>query len=184
MRDTMLTIIFCAACLAAASPSGAEKPAPAQDQNSTGDSQKPAWYDTPTEDSNKKAEPATPEQAFAREKGVRPIVNGGWIKTLVKGSGAIPRVADSVKVNYRGSLTDGTEFDSSYKRGQPAIFPLKAVIPCWTNGVSMMKVGEKAKLICPPDTAYGERGHPPVIPGGATLIFEIELLDIVRPKYL
>jgi len=121
-------------------------------------------------------------QAFALEDGVRQIPMGGWIKTEVEGSGIIPTQEDTVKVHYRGTLIDGSEFDSSYKRGQPASFPLKAVIPCWTNGVSMMKVGEKAKLVCPSDAAYGDQGHPPVIPGGATLIFEIELLDIVRKK--
>jgi FKBP-type peptidyl-prolyl cis-trans isomerase FkpA len=83
-----------------------------------------------------------------------------------------------VKVNYRGTLIDGTEFDSSYKRGQPAQFPLSGVIRCWTEGVQKMKVGGKARLVCPSEIAYGDSGHPPTIPGGATLIFEIELLEI------
>ena len=94
------------------------------------------------------------------------------------GTGASPNASDSVKVNYRGTLVDGTEFDSSYKRNQPAQFPLSGVIRCWTEGVQKMKVGGKARLVCPSDIAYGEKGHPPVIPGGATLIFEIELLEI------
>jgi len=85
-----------------------------------------------------------------------------------------------VTVNYRGTLTDGTEFDSSYKGNQPAQFPLNQVIPCWTEGVQRMKVGGKSQLVCPSDIAYGERGSPPVIPGGATLIFEIELLRIAH----
>jgi FKBP-type peptidyl-prolyl cis-trans isomerase FkpA len=94
------------------------------------------------------------------------------------GTGAFPNASDSVKVNYRGTLTDGTEFDSSYNRNQPAEFPLSGVIRCWTEGVQKMKVGGKARLVCPSDIAYGDKGHPPVIPGGATLIFEIELLEI------
>ena len=83
-----------------------------------------------------------------------------------------------MKVNYRGTLTDGTEFDSSYKRNEPAQFPLTGVIKCWTEGVQKMKVGGKIQLVCPSDLAYGDAGRPG-IPGGATLTFEIELLDIV-----
>jgi FKBP-type peptidyl-prolyl cis-trans isomerase FkpA len=83
-----------------------------------------------------------------------------------------------VKVHYRGTLVDGTEFDSSYKRNEPAEFPLNQVIPCWTEGVQKMKVGGKSQLVCPASIAYGDRGSPPVIPAGATLIFEIELLGI------
>jgi FKBP-type peptidyl-prolyl cis-trans isomerase FkpA len=94
------------------------------------------------------------------------------------GTGPSPNASDSVKVNYRGMLIDGTEFDSSYKRNEPAQFPLSGVIRCWTEGVQKMKVGGKARLVCPSDIAYGDKGHPPVIPGGATLIFEIELLEI------
>jgi FKBP-type peptidyl-prolyl cis-trans isomerase FkpA len=103
----------------------------------------------------------------------------GLVYTDIRpGTGASPSASDSVKVNYRGTLIDGTEFDSSYKRNQPAQFPLSGVIRCWTEGVQKMKVGGKARLVCPSDIAYGEKGHPPVIPGGATLIFEIELLEI------
>jgi len=83
-----------------------------------------------------------------------------------------------VTVNYRGTLVDGTEFDSSYKRNEPATFPLGQVIPCWTEGVQKMKVGGKSQLVCPASIAYGEQGSPPTIPGGATLIFEVELLRI------
>lgn len=108
--------------------------------------------------------------------------SSGLVYTELKaGSGPSPKATDVVKVHYRGTLTDGKEFDSSYKRGQPAEFPLNRVIPCWTEGVQMMKVGGKAKLECPSSIAYGPQGHPPVIPGGATLIFEIELLGI-NPK--
>jgi FKBP-type peptidyl-prolyl cis-trans isomerase FkpA len=100
-------------------------------------------------------------------------------QSLKAGNGASPTAADVVKVHYRGTLTDGSEFDSSYKRGQPAEFPLNRVIKCWTEGVQMMKVGGKAKLTCPPAIAYGERGTPGgPIPPNATLNFEVELLGI------
>ena len=129
---------------------------------------------------NRKAKEQSYVDRFAKEDGARAIPKGGFIKTLREGTGAMPTANDSVKVHYRGTLIDGSEFDSSYKRDTPATFPLKAVIPCWTNGMQMMKVGGKAKLVCPSDVAYGDQGHPPTIPGGATLIFDVELLDIVR----
>jgi FKBP-type peptidyl-prolyl cis-trans isomerase FkpA len=93
------------------------------------------------------------------------------------GTGASPVASDVVRVHYRGTLIDGAEFDSSYKRNQPASFPLGGVIKCWTEGVQLMKVGGKATLVCPSDIAYGDGGRPG-IPGGATLTFEIELLGI------
>jgi FKBP-type peptidyl-prolyl cis-trans isomerase FkpA len=99
-------------------------------------------------------------------------------RELTPGPGASPKVTDTVKVHYRGTLVDGTEFDSSYKRNEPAQFPLNRVIPCWTEGVQKMKVGGKSQLVCPSSIAYGDAGSPPAIPGGATLIFEIELLGI------
>ncbi len=95
------------------------------------------------------------------------------------GTGASPVPTDTVKVHYTGTLVDGTEFDSSVKRGQPAEFPLNRVIKCWTEGLQKMKVGGKAKLICPADIAYGDRGRPG-IPPGATLVFDVQLLDIVK----
>jgi FKBP-type peptidyl-prolyl cis-trans isomerase FkpA len=97
------------------------------------------------------------------------------------GTGASPQAADTVKVHYRGTLVDGTEFDSSHKRGEPAEFPLGGVIRCWTEGVQKMKVGGKAKLICPAAIAYGDRGRPS-IPGGAALTFEIELLEVKKAE--
>jgi FKBP-type peptidyl-prolyl cis-trans isomerase FkpA len=98
------------------------------------------------------------------------------------GTGESPKATDTVKVNYRGTLVNGTEFDSSYKRNEPAQFPLNGVIKCWTEGVQLMKPGGKATLSCPSDVAYGDQGRPPQIPGGATLIFEIELLEVSAPK--
>lgn len=92
--------------------------------------------------------------------------------------GPSPKATDVVKVHYRGTLQNGTEFDSSYKRGEPATFPLANVIPCWTQGVQKMNLGEKAKLFCPAKTAYGERGAAGVIPPNSDLNFEIELLGI------
>jgi FKBP-type peptidyl-prolyl cis-trans isomerase FkpA len=114
----------------------------------------------------------------ATEPGAVKTESGMIYRDITPGTGASPSASDSVKVNYRGTLIDGTEFDSSYKRNQPAQFPLSGVIRCWTEGVQKMKLGGKARLVCPSDIAYGEKGHPPVIPGGATLIFEIELLEI------
>lgn len=97
------------------------------------------------------------------------------------GTGASPAATDKVKVHYRGTLLDGSEFDSSIARGQPAEFGLNQVIKCWTEGLQKMKVGGKATLVCPSEIAYGDRGRPS-IPGGATLIFEVELLDIVSTE--
>jgi FKBP-type peptidyl-prolyl cis-trans isomerase FkpA len=105
------------------------------------------------------------------------LPSGVTVTHLKAGTGAQPTATDTVTVNYRGTLADGTEFDSSYKRGTPASFPLGQVVPCWTQGLQKMKVGEKAKLVCPPATAYGERGVGP-IPPNSTLTFEVELLKI------
>jgi FKBP-type peptidyl-prolyl cis-trans isomerase FkpA len=114
----------------------------------------------------------------AAEPGASRTASGLVYRELRAGTGASPKATDTVKVNYRGTLTDGTEFDSSYKRNEPAEFPLNQVIPCWTEGVQKMRVGGKSRLVCPSNIAYGEEGHPPVIPGGATLVFEIELLSV------
>jgi FKBP-type peptidyl-prolyl cis-trans isomerase FkpA len=99
-------------------------------------------------------------------------------REMTAGTGASPKATDNVKVNYRGTLINGTEFDSSYSRNMPAEFPLNGVIPCWTEGVQKMKVGGKAQLVCPSELAYGDQGRPPTIAGGATLVFEVELLSI------
>ena len=99
-------------------------------------------------------------------------------ESVKEGTGTPPKATNTVKVHYRGTFPDGKEFDSSYKRGQPAEFPLGGVIKCWTEGVQMMKPGGKAKLTCPPHIAYGERGAAGVIPPNATLHFEVELLSV------
>jgi FKBP-type peptidyl-prolyl cis-trans isomerase FkpA len=114
----------------------------------------------------------------AAEPGATRTPSGLVYRELRAGTGESPKATDAVTVNYRGTLPDGTEFDSSYKRNEPAQFPLNQVIPCWTEGVQKMRVGGKSRLVCPASLAYGERGAPPDIPGGATLIFEVELLAI------
>lgn len=113
----------------------------------------------------------------ATETGAQKLPSGMIYRETRAGTGASPKATDTVKVNYRGWLVDGTEFDSSYKRNEPATFALNRVIPCWTEGVQHMKVGGKAILVCPANLAYGEQGRPG-IPGAAALTFEIELLDI------
>ena len=116
----------------------------------------------------------------AAEPGAVRSPSGMIYREVAAGSGANPKATDTVKVHYRGTLTDGTEFDSSYRRNEPAQFALNAVIACWTEGVQRMKTGGKAVLVCPSNLAYGDQGRPS-IPGGATLVFEIELLDIMTP---
>lgn len=108
------------------------------------------------------------------------LSSGVIVSHLKQGSGASPSASSTVKVHYRGTLANGTEFDSSYKRNEPIAFPLQGVIPCWTQGVQKLKVGGKARLTCPADTAYGARGVPGVIPPNSVLTFEVELLAIER----
>jgi FKBP-type peptidyl-prolyl cis-trans isomerase FkpA len=117
-------------------------------------------------------------EAAVKEQGAVALPSGLVYRTLSAGSGATPAATDTVKVHYRGTLVNGTEFDSSIKRGQPIEFPLNGVIPCWKEGVQRMKVGEKAHLVCPSEIAYGDQGRPPVIPPGAALAFEVELIAI------
>jgi len=121
-----------------------------------------------------------PDSAAA-EPGAVKTESGLVYRELSAGTGESPKATDTVKVHYRGTLVNGAEFDSSYKRSQPAQFPLNGVVKCWTEGVQRMKVGGKSMLACPSDLAYGDQGRPS-IPGGATLIFEIELLEIVAAK--
>lgn len=119
------------------------------------------------------------EDKAAAQPGAVKTASGLIYRELTPGSGASPKATDTVKVHYRGTLIDGKEFDSSYARNEPAEFPLNRVIRAWTEGVQMMKVGGKSQLVCPASIAYGQRGAPPDIPGGATLVFEVELLDIL-----
>lgn len=116
--------------------------------------------------------------AAAKEPGAVVTSTGLVYRSLKDGSGPSPGPTDTVKVQYRGTFPDGREFDSSYKRGEPAEFPLNRVIACWTEGVQKMKVGGKAKLTCPPAIAYGERGAGGVVPPNATLLFEVELIAV------
>jgi len=103
------------------------------------------------------------------------------MRTITAGTGASPTAADVVKVQYEGKLIDGTVFDSSIKRNEPAEFPLGAVVPCWTEALQLMKKGGRSQVVCPANLAYGDRGSPPVIPPGSTLSFEVELLDFHKP---
>jgi FKBP-type peptidyl-prolyl cis-trans isomerase FkpA len=114
----------------------------------------------------------------AAEAGAVTTDSGLVITEMTAGTGANPRAGDTVRVHYHGTLRDGTVFDSSVERGEPAQFALNQVIPCWTEGVQLIKVGGKSRLICPSDIAYGDQGRPG-IPGGAALEFEVELLEIV-----
>jgi FKBP-type peptidyl-prolyl cis-trans isomerase FkpA/FKBP-type peptidyl-prolyl cis-trans isomerase FklB len=116
----------------------------------------------------------------AAEKGAIKTPSGAVVTTVKPGIGPSPTATDKVKVHYQGTLTDGTVFDSSIQRGEPITFPLNGVIKCWSEGVQQMKVGGKSRLVCPADTAYGDRGAPPKIKPGATLVFEVELLEIVK----
>ena len=143
-----LLACFSAACLTAAGPALAQSAAP------------------------------DPLVAAAAEKGALVTPSGLVYRALEEGKGASPTAADSVRVHYRGRFPDGREFDSSYSRGQPAVFPLNRVIKCWTEGVQRMKVGGKAKLTCPAAIAYGERGAGGTIPPNAVLQFEVELLAV------
>ena len=118
----------------------------------------------------------------AKEKGAGKTESGLIFKELKAGKGEKPSSTSTVKVHYHGTLRDGTVFDSSVDRKQPATFALNQVIPCWTEGLQKMSVGAKAKLVCPSDIAYKDRGAPPLIKPGAALVFEVELLEIVKKR--
>ena len=121
-------------------------------------------------------------ESFLKEKAAEAgaiTTDSGLVMTeITAGQGAAPTATDTVTVHYHGTLRDGSVFDSSIDRGEPATFPLNQVIPCWTEGLQLMKVGGKSRLVCPSAIAYGDQGRPPGIPGGATLVFEVELLSI------
>jgi FKBP-type peptidyl-prolyl cis-trans isomerase len=132
-----------------------------------------------------KAEKAASAEFLAKEAAAPGATKSstGMIKRVIKpGTGGSPTASDTVKVHYHGTLRDGSVFDSSVDRGEPAVFPLGNVIPCWTEAVQTMKVGEKAHITCPSDIAYGDKGFPPKIKGGAALAFDVELLEIEKAK--
>lgn len=133
---------------------------------------------------------AAPEKAkhkpFLEQEAAKPgaqVSSSGLIYfSVAEGKGPSPSPDDAVAVNYKGTLPDGTEFDSSYKRGQPVQFKLNRVIPCWTEGLQRMKLNGKARLVCPSDIAYGDAGSPPTIPPGTPLVFEVELIGVAKVR--
>lgn len=133
-----------------------------------------------------KARGAAFRETNGKKPSVKTLPSGVQVESLVEGTGATPKASDRVKVHYTGQLIDGTTFDSSRDPdgtgGEPVSFTLNEVIPGWTEGVQQMKVGGKSRLVIPPELAYRDRGAPPVIPGGATLVFEVELLEILPPE--
>jgi FKBP-type peptidyl-prolyl cis-trans isomerase FkpA len=118
----------------------------------------------------------------AREPGATKTASGLIVIPITPGTGASPKATDTVTVKYEGRLTDGTVFDSSMQRGEPATVPLNGVIKCWTEALQLVKVGGKSRLVCPANLAYGDQGWPPLIKPGATLVYEVELLGISRPS--
>jgi FKBP-type peptidyl-prolyl cis-trans isomerase len=116
----------------------------------------------------------------AKKEGVKTTASGLQYEVLTKGQGATPTVDDKVTVNYRGTLVDGTEFDSSYKRGEPVSFPVSGVIAGWTEALQLMQEGDKFRLVIPSDLAYGERGAGQLIGPGSTLVFEVELIKVEK----
>jgi FKBP-type peptidyl-prolyl cis-trans isomerase FkpA len=123
-------------------------------------------------------------QAFqdqeASEEGAERSASGLIYREVEAGSGESPTKDDTVRVHYHGTLRDGTVFDSSVNRGTPFVTKLTSVIPCWTEGVQKMRVGGKARLVCPSEIAYRDRGSPPHIKPGATIAFDVELIEIVK----
>jgi FKBP-type peptidyl-prolyl cis-trans isomerase len=132
---------------------------------------KPENASAPAEQAETAAAPATAGQVMTTASGLQ-------YEVLASGTGKSPTATDKVTVHYRGTLTDGTEFDSSYKRGQPAVFPVNRVIPGWTEALQLMKEGDKWRLTIPPQLAYGERGAGRLIPPNSTLVFEVELIKV------
>lgn len=127
-----------------------------------------------------RAEASRFRETFAADNDTVRLRGGLLLKHLALGDGVSPAATDEVTVHYVGSLIDGTVFDSSRSRGKPATLPLRGVIACWTEALQNMKVGGRSRIVCPPELAYGERGAPPTIKPGATLVFDIELLAVAR----
>ncbi len=117
-------------------------------------------------------------EANKKKSGIKTLSDGLQYRVLTQGKGSHPTLNDTVTVNYAGTLIDGMEFDSSYKRGEPATFPVSAVIPGWTEALQLMTVGSTWELYIPSSLAYGEKGAPPVIGPNQTLIFKVELISI------
>ncbi len=115
---------------------------------------------------------------YAKQDGVESTANGVLYTVIIAGDGATPTIDNTVTVHYRGTLVDGTEFDSSYGRSEPTTFPLGSIIPGWQEVLQLMKTGSKWEVVIPPQLAYGDNGAPPAIPPNATLVFEIELLEV------
>ena len=115
----------------------------------------------------------------AAESGAKKTESGAILTTIREGNGSTPKVTDMVKVHYLGTLIDGTVFDSTAKQGAPATIRINEMSKCWVEGMQQMKVGSKSKLVCPSSLAYRDKGLPPLIKPGATLVFEIDLLEIV-----
>jgi FKBP-type peptidyl-prolyl cis-trans isomerase FkpA len=156
--------------LAALACSGGEESTPAVEQPAAAPEATPAAPE---------ASQAAPEAAPAAVGETITLPSGVKLTHRVIGTGPNPSATDRVTVHYHGTFPDGKVFDSSVDRGTPATFPLDRVIDCWTEGVQLIKEGGKAQLICPPQTAYGERGQPPLIPPNATLQFEVELIKVL-----
>lgn len=119
-------------------------------------------------------------EKFVKDEGAQKTASGLAYKHLKEGTGATPGAEDTVEVHYHGTLQDGTVFDSSVERGQTISFPLNRVIKGWTEGLQLMKEGGKAKFVIPSELGYGDTGAPPKIPGGATLVFEVELFKVTK----
>jgi FKBP-type peptidyl-prolyl cis-trans isomerase FkpA len=118
----------------------------------------------------------------AAESGAKKTESGAILKTIKEGNGATPKVTDMVKMHYLGTLIDGTVFDSTAKQGEPAMLRVNEMSKCWVEGIQQIKVGGKSKLVCPSNLAYRDKGLPPLIKPGATLVFEIELVEIIATK--
>jgi FKBP-type peptidyl-prolyl cis-trans isomerase FklB len=118
--------------------------------------------------------------ANSKKEGVVTLESGLQYKVLTEGPGATPKEDSKVKVHYKGTLINGKVFDSSYDRGEPVEFPVNRVIKGWTEALQLMKVGDKWQLVIPADLAYGEQGAPPTIPPNAVLVFDVELLEVLK----
>jgi FKBP-type peptidyl-prolyl cis-trans isomerase len=146
------------------------------------------WKVSPAKDGARAAELAAEEKRgkvfagkFSREIGARKIKGGGWIKHVAEGTGAPPAAEDTVGLSYKGMLLDGYDFDGTARRARADAVPLSLILPCLAQGIELMRPGGKARIVCPPDAAYGDRGRPPLIPGGATLVFDVALIDDKGP---